>query len=229
MKETIQIAIDGPAGAGKSTVAKILAQQLKFIYIDTGAMYRALTYKILEEEIDITNKSLLIKITQNTIITFENGQGINNQRIYCNQKDVTELIRTPHVNQYVSKIASIPEIRSIMVDMQRKLSLTTNVIMDGRDIGTVVLPQAKYKFFLTASLQERAKRRCKEFNEKGFEISYQTVLNDIQKRDMLDMTREIAPLKPAKDAIFIDTSNLTLNEVVDKIYKIVMEGENNAL
>lgn len=229
MRETTQIAIDGPAGAGKSTVAKILAQKLGYIYIDTGAMYRALTYKILEQNMDITNLNLLKSLAQTTTIYFDNQKGVNNQLVYCDGKDVTELIRSPVVNKNVSKIALIPEIRTIMVNMQQELSLSNNVIMDGRDIGTIVLPGAKYKFFLTASIEERAKRRSKEFEEKGYEISYKTVLNDIEKRDMLDTTRAISPLKPAENAILIDTSNLTLKEVVEKILKIVMEGEKDAL
>lgn len=226
---TIQIAIDGPAGAGKSTVAKILAQKLGYIYIDTGAMYRALTYKIIKNKLDITNVPLIKELAKNTDITFDNSRGLSSQLVYCDGNDVTELIRSPEVNKLVSKVASIPEIRDIMVEMQRKLSLTANVIMDGRDIGTVVLPDAKYKFFLTASLEERASRRLKEFREKGYDLKYQAVLDDISKRDFLDSTREIAPLKPAQDALIIDTSNMSLTEVVAKISKIVLEGENSAL
>jgi len=229
MKETIQIAIDGPAGAGKSTVAKIIAQKLGYIYIDTGAMYRALTYKILKEKIDLNDTSLLMTVAENTSITFDNRAGITKQLVFCDGEDVTELIRSPEVNNFVSKVAQIPEIREVMVTMQQKLSLINNVIMDGRDIGTVVLPQAKYKFFLTAALEERAKRRTQELWEKGYQVRYQSVLEDIIQRDKLDTTREVAPLKPAPDAILIDTSNLTLEEVVAKILKIIREGEKNAL
>lgn len=229
MKKTVQIAIDGPAGAGKSTVAKILAQELGYIYIDTGAMYRALTYKIIKEKLDLTDISLLKELAEKTNITFDNGQGFANQLVYCDGEDVTQLIRSPGVNKLVSKVASIPEIREIMVLKQRNLSLTANVIMDGRDIGTVVLPDAKYKFFLTASLQERANRRLKELKEKGYNVQYAGVLDDIAQRDLMDSTRDVAPLKPARDAVIIDTSNMSLNEVVSKIKKIVLEGENRAL
>lgn len=229
MKETIQIAIDGPAGAGKSTVAKVLAEKLGFIYIDTGAMYRALTYKIIEKNINITDTAILINLAQNTSITFDNSTGLENQLVYCDEKNVTQLIRTPEVNNLVSKIAAISEIREIMVAMQRKLSFTHNVIMDGRDIGTVVLPKAKYKFFLTASLEERAKRRLKEFWTKGYELQYESVLKDIENRDMLDSTRELSPLKSAEDAVIIDTSRLKLTEVVAKILEIVTKGEKDAL
>lgn len=229
MKETVQIAIDGPAGAGKSTVAKILAQELGFIYIDTGAMYRALTYKLMEQNLNINDISSIITLAQNINITFDNRKGFKNQLVFCDGQDITQLIRSPGVNNLVSKVASIPEIREIMVQKQRNLSMTANVIMDGRDIGTVVLPNAKYKFFLTASLEERATRRLKELREKGYDVQYESVVKEISKRDYQDATRDVAPLKPAQDAIIIDTSNFTLAEVVAKITKIVLGEDKSAL
>ncbi|KJS82703.1 MAG: cytidylate kinase [Peptococcaceae bacterium BICA1-8] len=229
MKETIKIAIDGPAGAGKSTVAKILAQKLEYIYIDTGAMYRALTYKIIQLNLDFNDTASLIICANNTSITLDNSLGVANQLVYCDGKDVTELIRTPAVNKLVSVVAQISEIRTIMVKIQRQLGLTNNIIMDGRDIGTVVLPEAKYKFFLTAALEERAKRRQKELLDKGYNEQYKAVMNDLFNRDLLDTTRETAPLKIPEDAIIIDTSSLTLTEVVEKILATVMEGEKDAL
>jgi len=229
MDQTIQIAIDGPAGAGKSSVAKILADKLRYIYIDTGAMYRAITYKALKNRISFNDVSSLIELTRLTTITFFNENRTKSQRIFCDDNDITDLIRSPEVSQKVSLLASIPGVREHMVKMQQNLGQKNNVIMDGRDIGTVVLPQAKYKFFLTASLKERAERRAKELESKGYQINHIEIYNEIAKRDKLDSEREVAPLKPAKDAIIIDTSNLSLQEVIDKILRVILGEENNAL
>lgn len=229
MKQTVKIAIDGPAGAGKSSVAKMLAKQLGYIYIDTGAMYRALTYKIIKNNLDLNDIPNIVKIAYNTNIFFDNSKGVENQRIICDGLDVTELIRSPEVSQKVSWVASIPEIRDIMVKKQQELGQINNVIMDGRDIGTVVLPEAKYKFFLTASLEERAKRRTKEMEGKGYIVNPANIINEIINRDKLDTERDVSPLRVAKDAIFIDTSNSSLQEVVNKILSIITEVENDAL
>ncbi|MDK2822547.1 MAG: CMP/dCMP kinase [Clostridia bacterium] len=229
MKQTVKIAIDGPAGAGKSSVAKMLAKQLGYIYIDTGAMYRALTYKIIKNNLDLNDIPNIVKIAYNTNIFFDNSKGVENQRIICDGLDVTELIRSPEVSQKVSWVASIPEIRDIMVKKQQELGQINNVIMDGRDIGTVVLPEAKYKFFLTASLEERAKRRTKEMEGKGYIVNPANIINEIINRDKLDTERDVSPLRVAKDAIFIDTSNSSLQEVVNKILSIITEEENDAL
>lgn len=225
MNKTVQIAIDGPAGAGKSSVAKILANKLGFIYIDTGAMYRALTYKALKNNIKFNQKQALINLAGNTAIDFKNEQNSTSQRIFCDGQDISEMIRSPEVSQNVSLIAAIPEIRDYMVKLQQELGSKNNVIMDGRDIGTIVLPNAKYKFFLTASLEERANRRALELNEKGYQVDYNEVYNEISRRDKLDSERDVAPLKPAEDAIIIDTSNLNIEEVVNKILSLVL-GES---
>jgi cytidylate kinase len=207
----MNIAIDGPAGAGKSTIAKILAEKLGMNYIDTGAMYRAITLKAIENNIDFNDVSSLINLVNNTDIK------ISNSRIYLDSKDVTDKIRTPLVNQKVSKIAAISEIRKKMIYLQKKLAENGNVIMDGRDIGTVVLPNASLKFFITATVEERAKRRFLELKAKGHDVNYDYIKKEILSRDEQDMNRKISPLKPAEDAIVIDTSNKEIEEIIQEI------------
>lgn len=207
----MNIAIDGPAGAGKSTIAKILAEKLGMNYIDTGAMYRAITLKAIENNIDFNDVSSLINLVNNTDIKISNG------RIYLDNKDVTNKIRTPLVNQKVSIIAAISEIREKMIYLQKKLAEDGNVIMDGRDIGTVVLPNASLKFFITATVEERAKRRFLELKAKGYDVNYDNIKKEILSRDEQDMKRKISPLKPAEDAIVIDTSNKEIKEIIQEI------------
>ncbi|NPV42385.1 MAG: (d)CMP kinase [Firmicutes bacterium] len=207
----MNIAIDGPAGAGKSTIAKILAEKLGMNYIDTGAMYRAITLKAIENNIDFNDVSSLINLVNNTDIKTSNG------RIYLDSKDVTDKIRTPLVSQKVSKIAEISEIREKMICLQRELAENGNVIMDGRDIGTVVLPNASLKFFITATVEERAKRRFLELKAKGYDVNYDNIKKEILSRDEQDMKRKISPLKLAEDAIVIDTSNKEIKEIIQEI------------
>jgi len=207
----MNIAIDGPAGAGKSTIAKILAEKLGMNYIDTGAMYRAITLKAIENNIDFNDVSSLINLVNNTDIKISNG------RIYLDSKDVTDKIRTPLVSQKVSKIAAISEIREKMICLQRELAENGNVIMDGRDIGTVVLPNASLKFFITATVEERAKRRFLELKAKGYNVNYDNIKKEILSRDEQDMKRKISPLKLAEDAIVIDTSNKEIEEIIQEI------------
>lgn len=207
----MNIAIDGPAGAGKSTIAKILAEKLGMNYIDTGAMYRAITLKAIENNIDFNDVSSLINLVNNTDIKISNG------RIYLDNKDVTNKIRTPLVNQKVSIIAAISEIREKMIYLQKKLAEDGNVIMDGRDIGTVVLPNASLKFFITATVEERAKRRFLELKAKGYDVNYDNIKKEILSRDEQDMKRKISPLKLAEDAIVIDTSNKEIEEIIQEI------------
>ncbi|HOK40338.1 MAG TPA: (d)CMP kinase [bacterium] len=215
----MKIAIDGPAGAGKSTVAKILAEKLNFIYIDTGAMYRAVTYVLLKKNIPFTNlekiKEELDKIEIKLIIEK------NNKKIICNNEDVTEKIREPIISNNVSEVSAIKIVREKLVQLQRELAKNNNVIMDGRDIGTVVLPDSEYKFYLDASAEERAKRRYKELLEKRKDINYNEISASINERDKKDSTRNLSPLKKADDAIYIDTTNLTINEVVEEILSYV--------
>lgn len=212
---TIKIAIDGPAGAGKSSVAKELAKLLNFTYVDTGAMYRALTYKILESGINLNDEEKIANIANNTNIN------LIEDRVLLDNKDITEEIRKPYISEKVSYISQISAVREILVNKQRLIASKVDVIMDGRDIATVVLPDAQFKFFLTASIDVRAKRRYEELKSKNINVDYKQILLDIQKRDKVDSERDISPLRVTADSIIIDTSELSIKEVVDKIYNFV--------
>ena len=214
MKKII-IAVDGPAGAGKSTVAKIVSNRLNINYIDTGAMYRAITYKAINLNIDLDNDNDLIKICKKTEIDFKDNN------IYLDSKIINDEIREPIISANVSKVAQIKEIRNAMVDIQRKMGEKYSVIMDGRDIGSYVFPNADFKFYLNAHVGERALRRYKELKEKGFEVELEELVEEISKRDRLDSQREFAPLIKAKDAVEIDTSCKDISEVVDEILKCI--------
>lgn len=203
------IAVDGPAGAGKSTIAKIIADKLNINYIDTGAMYRAITYKCLKNNIDINNEDEVIKVAQNTEIDFRDNN------LYLDKEIVKDEIRTMEVSNNVSNVAKIKEVRYLMVDVQREIGKRNSVILDGRDIGSYVFPNADYKFFLIATPEERGMRRFKELTEKGYETSLEEIIKDIIKRDEIDSNREFAPLVKAEDAIEIDTTGKTITEVVD--------------
>lgn len=213
------IAIDGPAGAGKSTVAKEVGKALNLEYIDTGAMYRALTLKVLREKKDPQNPEHVIEVLKNTNIDFQNNH------IYLDGEIVDREIREPNINRNVSYIAIIKEVREQMVEMQQEMAKTKSVIMDGRDISTVVLTNAKFKFFVTASTEERAKRRYKELIENGnTSVTLDGIIKEIQERDNIDSNRQVAPLKMSDDAILINTDNLTKDEVISKIMGIVQGG-----
>ncbi|WP_392486412.1 (d)CMP kinase [Haloimpatiens sp. FM7315] len=219
----ISIAIDGPAGAGKSTIAKLLADKYNLMYINTGAMYRVVTLKAMENKISPENEGDLIELIKNLNMYF------NEDRIIVNEEDLTDKIYMPIISKNVSYYSSIKEVRKLLVYLQRSISDKYSVIMDGRDIGTVVLKNASLKIFLTASPDTRAKRRYKELAEKGLDVKYQEILDDIKKRDYLDSNREVSPLTKAKDAIEIDGSNLNIHEVVALISKyidsIILSGE----
>lgn len=216
MNNRLVIAVDGPAGAGKSTIAKKIAKILNIEYIDTGAMYRALTLKILKSNIKVNDIKEILKLMESTSISFKENH------IYLDEMKVDIEIRKNIINNNVSCIAKIKEVREKMVEMQRRLSESNNVIMDGRDIATVVLPNANYKFFITASVEERARRRYKELLEKdNRDITYEQVLDEIKIRDKIDSTREIAPLKVTADAYVVDTTNMTIDQCVDKIISII--------
>lgn len=210
------IAIDGPAGAGKSTIAKIIAQKLGFLYIDTGAMYRALTLKALEEGVDIRNTDAIINLARKTGIDLINNPD-GSLKVILDSKDVSREIREPRITKHVSDIAKIKEVRDVMLALQRNLGNRGNSILDGRDIGTVVFPNAEKKFYLDAYLGERANRRHKELNGLGQKVSLCSVEADLQNRDTIDSTREVAPLRKADDAVYIDTTNLNINQVVEKV------------
>lgn len=201
------IALDGPSGSGKSTIANILAKKLKISYLNTGSMYRALTLYFLENGIK-NEKQIDLNILQNIKID------INEDRVFLNGKDVSDEIRNKIVTENVSWVSSIPLVRKYLVDMQRKISENKSIILDGRDIGTVVFPDAKYKFFLVASSEIRAKRR---YEQNEIDKSLEEIQKDIEKRDYIDSHREISPLKKASDAIEIDSSNLTIDETIDEI------------
>ena len=209
--KNLVIAVDGPAGAGKSTIAKIIAKDLNINYIDTGAMYRAITYKCLSNNIDINNEEAVKEIAKQTDIDFKDNN------IYLDGKIVNDEIRTIEVSNNVSNVAKIKEVRYLMVDVQREIGKRNSVILDGRDIGSYVFPNADYKFFLVATPEERGKRRHKELTEKGYEVSLEEIISDIIRRDEIDSNREFAPLVKAEDAIEIDTTGKNIDEVVNSV------------
>ncbi|WP_145542869.1 (d)CMP kinase [Virgibacillus sp. SK37] len=219
MEKRIAVAIDGPAAAGKSTVAKIVAERLSYIYIDTGAMYRALTLKALKQQLDLKNESKIEELLLHTII--ELNQKENRQIVLLDGEDVTEEIRNQEVTNYVSYIAKIPTVREQMVLRQQKLAENRGVVMDGRDIGTHVLPDAEVKIFLIASVEERAMRRYEENKRRGIFTDLEELKEDIKKRDEMDMNREVSPLIKADNAVEVDTTSLTIDEVVQEILNVV--------
>ncbi len=216
------VAIDGPSGAGKSTIARAAAKVLGFIYVDTGALYRAIGYYIVKQGINTKDEHAVSQQLKNIDISLKydnNGK----QQVILNNNDVSEYIRTPEVSMAASNVSAIPKVREFLLDLQRNIAKTNNVIMDGRDIATVILPNADVKIFLTASAEKRAHRRYLELLEKGENITEQEVLEDVKKRDYQDSHREIAPLMPSGTSIIVDTSELTLDESINTIIKIVKE------
>lgn len=212
------VAVDGPAGAGKSTVSKLLAQKLGFIYIDTGAMYRALTLKALESGIRTNDEDALLYLAKKTSIDLKNGPD-GALIVLLDGKDVSREIREPKITQFVSDVAKIKGVREIMVELQRKLGKRGSVVLDGRDIGTVVFPNAEKKFYIDANFSERVNRRYKESQELGQKVTIDSVSNDLDNRDKIDSTRVHSPLKRADDAIYVDTTNLSIEQVVEKLLK----------
>ena len=209
--KNLVIAVDGPAGAGKSTIAKIIADKLNINYIDTGAMYRAITYKCLQNNIDINNEEDVINIAKQCDIDFKDNN------IYLNGNILKDEIRTMEVSNNVSNVAKIKEVRYLMVDIQRNIGKMSSVILDGRDIGSYVFPNADYKFFLIATPEERGNRRYKELINKGYDVNLEEIIKDIIKRDEIDSNREFAPLVKAEDAIEIDTTGKNIDEVVNSV------------
>lgn len=214
------IAIDGPGGAGKSTIAKLLANKLNYLHLDTGAMYRAVTLAALNKNIDFDDPEALVNLAKNINIEF-NSAG----EIFLDGDNVSQEIRTAEVNKHVSQTAAVKGVREVMVEKQQNLAKKNQVVMDGRDITTVVLPDAEHKFFLTASLDERAKRRFEEVKSKKQDADFEKIKESIARRDRLDSQREHSPLKKADDAVLIDTTELSINEVISKIIRII-EGED---
>lgn len=222
MLKRLKIAIDGPAAAGKSTIAKMTAKKLGYTYIDTGAMYRALTYKALEENIDINNGAALGGLLRRIDIMLE-PLGENGQAVIVDGEDVSEAVRSSKVTAAVSAVATHNEVRELMVEKQRILGNAMGVVMDGRDIGTHVLPDAELKIFMTASVEERALRRYNENNKRGIESSLEMLKTEISERDRADSEREVSPLKQAEDALFIDTTAMSIEEVAKEISRLAKE------
>ena len=213
--ENLVIAIDGPAGAGKSTISKLIAKNLGINYIDTGAMYRAITYKCIKEDIDVNDIQRVVDLCSRTDVDFVDNY------IYLDGQRLNEEIRSLQVSSRVSDVAKIPQVREFLLEKQREIGKRSDVILDGRDVGTHIFPDAKYKFFLNASAQERGRRRYQELIDKGQSVALEEIIEDIKKRDYIDSTREVAPLVKADDAIEVDTTSMTIDQVVTYISDMV--------
>lgn len=218
------IAIDGPAGSGKSTVAKLVAVSLGFHYLDTGAMYRAIAWRALESGVELDDASGIADVAQSSRITFAHEQGeALPSRVFVDDADVTEAIRAPRIDDAVSTVAKYPAVRAAMVEVQRDIGRTSDIVVEGRDIGTVVFPDAAVKVFLTASAEERARRRAVQQGDSGLAVDTADVLKAIEKRDEADSSREVAPLVAAHDAVSLDTTGLTIEQVVARIAALAHE------
>jgi CMP/dCMP kinase len=223
----LRVALDGPAGAGKSTVAKRVAKALGLTYVDTGAMYRAITWKALQEYTEPTDETALTALANQVRIDFKlTAEG---QDVFLDGVDITEAIRTREVTSNVSAVSAVPGVRDAMVSIQRDLATRTGVVMDGRDIGTVVLPHADVKIWLTASVEARAQRRYQEMVDKGITVDFEQLKQDIQRRDELDSGRAHSPMKKAEDAVIVDTTGLSIEEVIERILHICrsVEAQNS--
>ncbi len=218
---SVNIAIDGPAGAGKSTVAKGVAKKLGFIYVDTGALYRAIGVYAIRNEVDTKDADGVGALLGDIKVELKFVDGT--QRVFLNDEDVSEAIRTPEASMAASNVSAIPKVRAFLLDLQRDIAKKNNCLMDGRDIGTVVLPDAQIKIFMTADVEERAMRRYKELQEKGINDSYEQVLKEMKERDFQDSNRPIAPLKPAEDSMIFDSTGHTLQESIDKLSALIGE------
>lgn len=221
LKRNFIVAIDGTAASGKSTTARGVAKALGWFYLDTGAMYRAITYKIIRDKVNFKNVDVLKKMLRNTSIEFNCEINKNNYHIYLDRKDISKFIRTPEVDSLVSEISAIPEVRAMMVKEQQKAASGKNVICEGRDIASVVFPNADLKFYLDCSLNERVARRKREFGSKHEKISFEQIRNNLTRRDYIDSNRVTSPLIRVPDAIYLDTTNLTIDEVIKCVVGII--------
>lgn len=215
----INVALDGPSGAGKSTIAKAVAKKLEYVYVDTGALYRTIAYYVISNGFDAKDENAVVSCLDKINVKLKYISGA--QHVMLNGEDVSDKIRTPEISMGASAVSAIPKVREFLFDLQQDIAKHNNIIMDGRDIGTVVLPNAQVKIFLTATAEERANRRFKELQEKGDPSTYEQVLEDIKQRDYNDTHRDIAPLKKADDAVEVDSTKMTLDEVIDAIVKII--------
>jgi cytidylate kinase len=220
----IKIAIDGPAGAGKSSVAKLVAEKLEYVYVDTGAMYRAITWSILSQNIDLNNSEGITSLLEQTDLTLKASH--DGQQVWINGQDITSHIRSPLINKNVSFIAKMSDVRQFLTNIQKRLSTEGGVVMDGRDIGTIVMPDAQLKIFLTASVEERARRRYIELKAAGNEVVMDQLIKEIGERDRMDEQRDISPLCQAEDAIFLDCTELSMHQVVDTIVELSITKMN---
>ncbi|MFH1202170.1 MAG: (d)CMP kinase [Candidatus Omnitrophota bacterium] len=218
------VAIDGPAGAGKSTVSRLLAKKLGYLYIDTGAMYRAITLKALNNRVSPQDEPVLIELSKTISIELKN-EADGSLKVILDGKDVSTEIRQSFITRVVSDISRIKGVRTSLLEKQRAFAKTNNVVLDGRDIGTVVFPDADYKFYIDADFNERVKRRYKELKEMGQTVSEEEVKSDVKNRDRIDSTRKVAPLKKADDASYIDTTNMTIEEVVNRLLEEIRRDE----
>lgn len=219
----ISVAIDGPSGAGKSTLARQAARVLGFLYVDTGAIYRTVALACQRNGVDSTEGGRVAVLLPELKIDLDYGED-GAQRMLLNGEDVSDQIRTPEISMLTSKVSALPEVRAYLLEKQRELARTRNVIMDGRDIGTVVLPDATVKIYLTAKAEARAQRRCAELREKGMDVSFEEILQDVEQRDYNDMHRDISPLRQAEDARLVDTTLLDLEQSLDVLVSMIREG-----
>ena len=225
MEKGLIIAIDGPSGVGKSTIAKLVAEKLEILYIDTGAIYRAITWKALENHVDLEDESSILKMIKGIKIQFKYIAHHKKQfcKLFLDKEDVTRRIRSPRIDKHVSDIAKLPKIRLELITLQRRLAKNGSIVMEGRDIGSTILKNADLKFFFIASAEQRANRRYKELKDKGYKITYEEVKEQLANRDHIDSKRKSSPLKKAKDAIVIDSTNKSIKEVIDDVLYFVDE------
>lgn len=225
-QDVIAVAIDGPAGAGKSTIARATAAQLGFVYVDTGALYRTIGLAVCRRGIAGTDTQGIVDTLPaiQVALTYQDGA----QHVLLDGEDVSDAIRTPQISAYASQVSSVPEVRAYLLDLQRDMARRQSVIMDGRDIGTVILPDAKVKIFLTASPEKRAARRCAELREKGEDVTVEGILADMERRDALDASRAVAPLRQAEDAVRVDTSDLTLEQSIQAVLTVIRDKMKGA-